>query len=114
MLFWLVSFFWDLLTFIVTILVVIISIAPFQIDNWSTPADLGTLFVFLLTFAMAVFPMTYAFSAIFSSPSRGVMMMFFVNLLTGNYVIDMTIEIWILAKLMFLVFPRRFGRTSSL
>lgn len=85
MLFWLVSFIWDLLTFIVTILVIIISLAPFQIDHWSSPTDLGILFVFLITFAVAVLPMTYAFSLIFKSPSSAMQIMMFVNLLTGNY-----------------------------
>lgn len=82
--FWTTSFLWDLLTFVITILLIILTLAPFQIDYWSSPEELGPMFVALFAFSFAMLPMNYVFSLFFKSPTGAMQLMVFINVITGN------------------------------
>lgn len=83
--FWGASFLWDFCTFIITILLIIVSVAPFQIPHWLSPGELSLVFIALFVFGFAALPMTYVLSSLFKAPSTGLQVMIFLNFLTGNF-----------------------------
>lgn len=67
--FWMTSFIWDYITYFITTILLVLTLALFQEDGWSTPTELGrTLLVFLL-FGFAMLPMTFLAAKFFTIPS---------------------------------------------
>lgn len=83
--YWGASWLWDLLTFVVTILAIVITVAPFQIGHWSSPGEIGLLFIVLFVFGLAALPMTYVCSSLFKSPSNGLQIQILINGVTGEF-----------------------------
>lgn len=82
--FWASSFLWDLFTFIVTILLIVVTVGLFQMQYWSSPGELGLAFIVLFAFGFAMLPMNYVFSLLFKSPSTGLQVMITINFMMGN------------------------------
>lgn len=83
--YWLISFIWDYITFLVTALCYIITIALFQEEGWSTFTELKRIFYLFCVFIYAVIPVTYLFSFRFTVPSTGFAKMSMTFILTGLF-----------------------------
>ncbi|KAL9704634.1 hypothetical protein quinque_008152 [Culex quinquefasciatus] len=81
--FWAVSFLWDYMTYIVTILFYIATLAAFQEDGWSSGEELGRVFLILLVFGFAFLPLTYLLSFRFDVPASGFVKLMLLNIFTG-------------------------------
>lgn len=82
--FWITSFLWDFSTYIATAVLLIITLAVFQEEGWSSPDELGRTFTVLILFGFAMLPMTFIASMFFSVPSSGFTRMTIINIFTGN------------------------------
>ncbi|KAF2898000.1 hypothetical protein ILUMI_08174 [Ignelater luminosus] len=81
--FWLAAFVCDLLTFIFTSILVIITLAIFQEDGFKTVDELSRIFSILLYFGFSMLPMMYLASYLFDIPSTGYSRMAMINIFTG-------------------------------
>lgn len=84
--FWTVSFLWDYLVFIVAMILYILTLAAFQEEGWSTPAELSRVVIVMLCFGIAVIPFTYLWSYFFQVPSTGFIKMLIFNIFTGTVI----------------------------
>ncbi|XP_062556230.1 phospholipid-transporting ATPase ABCA3-like [Armigeres subalbatus] len=84
--FWTVSFLWDYLVFIVAMMLYILTLAAFQEEGWSTPAELSRVVLVMLCFGIAVIPFTYLWSYFFQVPSTGFIKMLIFNIFTGTVI----------------------------
>lgn len=82
--FWVTSFLWDFITFVITSVLLVITMAVFQEDGWSSPAELGRFFTVLILFGFSMLPMTFIASMFFSVPSSGFVRMTIINIFSGN------------------------------
>lgn len=83
--FWSVSYLWDLLTFIITALCLVITILCYQEDGYKSPSDLGRIFSVFLYFAFSVLPLTYLGSFLFTIPATGYTYMAMFNMFSGKF-----------------------------
>ncbi|XP_065074347.1 phospholipid-transporting ATPase ABCA3-like [Ochlerotatus camptorhynchus] len=81
--FWMVSFLWDYMTYVVTILFYIGTLAAFQEDGWSTGEELGRVFLVLMVFGFGFLPLTYLLSFRFDVPAGGFVKLMLLNIFTG-------------------------------
>ncbi|XP_055533385.1 phospholipid-transporting ATPase ABCA3-like isoform X2 [Wyeomyia smithii] len=84
--FWIVSFLWDYLVFIVAMVLYILTLAAFQEEGWSSAAELSRVVIVMLCFACAVIPFTYVWSYFFQVPSTGFIKMLIFNIFTGTVI----------------------------
>ncbi|XP_055535484.1 phospholipid-transporting ATPase ABCA3-like [Wyeomyia smithii] len=84
LLFWGVAFLWDFVTFIVTSLVYIATLAAFQEEGWSSFAELGRVFLLLLFFGIGFLPTTYISSFLFNTPATGFVIVMLLNIAAGS------------------------------
>lgn len=84
--FWAVHFVWDLLTFIITTLFLVLTILIYQEDGYRTFADLGRIFSVFLYFGFSVLPLTYLGSFLFKIPATGYTYMAMFNMFAGIHV----------------------------
>ncbi|XP_058116458.1 phospholipid-transporting ATPase ABCA3-like [Anopheles ziemanni] len=82
--FWIVSFLWDFMTYVITALLYIITLAVFQEEGWATFEELGRVFLVLIVFGIAFLPVTYLFSFWFEVPATGFVKMMIVNIFSGT------------------------------
>uniref|UniRef100_A0A182UD52 ABC transporter domain-containing protein n=1 Tax=Anopheles melas TaxID=34690 RepID=A0A182UD52_9DIPT len=82
--FWIVSFVWDFLTYVITALIYIATLAAFQEDGWSSFEELGRVLLVLIVFGIAFLPVTYLFSFWFEVPATGFVKMMIVNIFSGT------------------------------
>lgn len=83
--FWVSAFLWDLIMFTMMIILFIVALAPVEMKGWSSPCELGCLFVIFFVVGFSVLPMTYFTSLFFTNHAYGVLVSIFVNLLTGKF-----------------------------
>lgn len=83
--FWIASFLWDLFVLSITSLLIIMTLAIFDVGNWSSTAALGRMFIVLFVFGSAVLPMTYYVSFQFGNPATGVWTMLIMNIVTSTF-----------------------------
>ncbi|VEN47637.1 unnamed protein product [Callosobruchus maculatus] len=69
--FWIVNFLCDFATYLVIIVLTLITLVSFQEDGYKTAEDLGRFFVILLYFGWAFFPMIYIATYFFDVPANG-------------------------------------------
>lgn len=81
--FWSTAFVWDVITFLFTVVVLMVAVLVFQEDGWKTHEDMGRLFVLLLCFVWCVLPFVYLFSMIFDIPSSGFIKTVMVGIFLG-------------------------------
>lgn len=82
--FWLTAFIWDYLTFILTILCLMATFAIFQERGWSTALELSRVLLVLLSFGVAMLPITYILSRFFVMPASGFTSITIIYVLTGK------------------------------
>lgn len=81
--FWITAFLWDLVTFVFTVVVVLVTVLVFQEEGWRTADDMGRLFMLLLCFVWCVLPFVYLFSMVFDVPSSGFIKTVMVGIFLG-------------------------------
>ncbi|XP_053951058.1 phospholipid-transporting ATPase ABCA3 [Anastrepha ludens] len=81
--FWLTQLLWDLTTYTITALIVIITIACFQEEGYANFSDLIRYFLILFLFGFAVLPFTYLLSFLFKEPATGFAQTSTINIFTG-------------------------------
>ncbi|XP_017056192.1 phospholipid-transporting ATPase ABCA3 isoform X3 [Drosophila ficusphila] len=81
--FWLTQFICDFATYIVTALIVVITIVCFQEPGLSSFGELGRYFLLLLLFGFAVLPFIYIMSLFFKEPATGFARVSIVNIFCG-------------------------------
>lgn len=84
--FWLTSYLWDYLTHIFTTVLLLITLAAFQEDGWSSATELSLTGLVVLLFGLAVLPIMYIGSFFFRVPSTGYVYMTLFNICTGELV----------------------------
>lgn len=82
--FWITSFIFDFVTYILTALVLVITLIAFQEEGWSSINDLMPAFVSLVVFGFSMLPMTFVSSLLFSIPSTGFVRMTIFFIFTGK------------------------------
>ncbi|XP_055602217.1 phospholipid-transporting ATPase ABCA3-like [Uranotaenia lowii] len=82
-LYWGVAFVWDMLMFVVTCLIFIITLVSFQEDGWSSATELGRVFLLLFMFGFAFLPTTYLCSFLFKVPATGFVVVLLLNIVAG-------------------------------
>lgn len=82
--FWITSFLFDYGTFILNSIVMILTLAVFQEDGWSTFSELWAGFLTLIIFGFAMLPITFLSSHMFAIPSTGFVKMVIIYVFTGK------------------------------
>lgn len=77
------AYIWDYATYLISAVSVIIVLAIFQEDGWSTVDELGRTFLLLMIFGFAMLPVTYIASMFFSIPATGFTRMAMFYIFTG-------------------------------
>lgn len=83
--FWLTAFLWDIFTFIVTIVFLVITLAAFQEEGWSTALELSRIFFILFIFVIAILPVTTFASRFFKDPADGFAVLSMIYIFTGEF-----------------------------
>uniref|UniRef100_A0A182MJU0 ABC transporter domain-containing protein n=1 Tax=Anopheles culicifacies TaxID=139723 RepID=A0A182MJU0_9DIPT len=83
-LFWMISYLWDYIVFVLSALCYIVTLAIIQQDGWSTFDQLGRAFLVLLFYAFSSLPVTYLFAYLFHVPATGFVKMMLLNVLSGT------------------------------
>ncbi|CAG9761787.1 unnamed protein product [Ceutorhynchus assimilis] len=81
--FWLTTFFWDFVTYIITVVALLIALVCFQENGFKTFSDLGRLLLILIYFGWSMFPMIYISGFLFDIPSTGYTRMTLFSIFTG-------------------------------
>lgn len=82
--FWLSSFFFDFITYMLTVFIVILTLVACQKDGWSSGSDLSPVMATLTAFGFATLPMMYVLSFIFPSPTAGLIWMIAVSVVLSK------------------------------
>uniref|UniRef100_V5I8B4 ATP-binding cassette sub-family A member 3 n=1 Tax=Anoplophora glabripennis TaxID=217634 RepID=V5I8B4_ANOGL len=81
--FWLTSALCDMFTYIVTIIVVLLTLLAFQEDGFKTAEEIGIMFLIFFYFGWAFLPLMYISGYFFDVPSTGYTRMTMFNTFTG-------------------------------
>uniref|UniRef100_A0A6P7GKL5 ATP-binding cassette sub-family A member 3-like n=1 Tax=Diabrotica virgifera virgifera TaxID=50390 RepID=A0A6P7GKL5_DIAVI len=82
--FWLTAAFCDMLTYLFTVFVLMITMVMFQEDGFKSGSDISRMFFILFYFGWAFLPMFYLSSYFFQVPSTGYTRMTLVSIFGGN------------------------------
>lgn len=85
--FWVTAILWDILTFLVTILFLVVAFAAFQEDGWSTALELSRIFFILFIFVLSILPVTIFASRFFKEPADGFSLLSMIYIFTGAFMI---------------------------
>ncbi|KAL1517917.1 hypothetical protein ABEB36_001617 [Hypothenemus hampei] len=83
MVFWFITLFWDFITYLITIVALLIALICFQEDGFKSVGDLGRLFLILFYFGWSMLPMMYLAGFLFDIPSTGYTRMTLFSIFTG-------------------------------
>ncbi|XP_018787318.1 PREDICTED: ATP-binding cassette sub-family A member 3 [Bactrocera latifrons] len=81
--FWLSQMLWDMTTFALTALIVVITLACFQEEGFAYFSDLIRYYFLLIMFGFSVLPFTYLLSFLFSEPATGFSRASTINIFAG-------------------------------
>lgn len=94
--FWLTAFAWDVITFVLTTLFMVATLAVFQETGWSTGDEIGRVILLSVCFVWAILPFVYLFSMLFEIPSSGFIKTVMVGIFLGIAVFYTTYSLSIL------------------
>nr|CAD7446492.1 unnamed protein product [Timema bartmani] len=83
LIYWGTSYLWDLITFFIVTLWILVTMILSQEEGYSTFIELVRYFVVFMSFACGVLPLIYLFSYLYSSPSTGFTRVVMLNAFTG-------------------------------
>lgn len=104
--FWITSFLFDYATFILNSIVMILVLAVFQEDGWSTFHELMPGFITLIIFGFAMLPISFLSSHLFEIPSTGFVRMTIVYVFTGKFRIPKPLLLFLVLIVLMCVFFR--------
>ncbi|XP_055389657.1 phospholipid-transporting ATPase ABCA3-like isoform X2 [Condylostylus longicornis] len=81
--FWFSQFLADFVSYLITAIITLVTLACFQEDGMSTFAELGRTFLVLIIFGIVVLPFTYLLSFLFTVPATGFSRVSVINIFTG-------------------------------
>lgn len=81
--YWIVSFLWDYLSFMVAVLMYLVTLMLLQEDGWTDFGEIIRLLFLMAVFGWVVLPIVYLFSFLFSVPSGGFTRMAMIFVLSG-------------------------------
>nr|CAD7421856.1 unnamed protein product [Timema poppensis] len=84
LIYWGTSYLWDLVTFFIVTLWILVTMISSQEEGYSTFIELVRYFVVFMSFACGVLPLIYLFSYLYSSPSTGFTRVVMLNAFTGE------------------------------
>ncbi|XP_055842779.1 LOW QUALITY PROTEIN: uncharacterized protein LOC129909731 [Episyrphus balteatus] len=82
--FWFSHFVWDYVTYMLTAIITILTLACFQEDGYATFDELGRNLAIILLFGFSALPFTYLLSGMFSEPATGLARLSIINIFCGN------------------------------
>lgn len=82
--FWASNFLWDLINYLIPVLLILVVFAAFQTEAYVTDGHLGILFLIFLLYAWSFLPMTYIISFFFSTAPSGMVFMTMTNIIVGK------------------------------
>ena len=88
MTFWLTSFAYDFLIYLIITVLLVGVMAAFQNVGWSTFPEVFRVFLILFCFGIAILPLLYLTSYIFNKPATSDSLMFLFNILFGEFFFD--------------------------
>ncbi|KAL8603343.1 hypothetical protein ACOMHN_039706 [Nucella lapillus] len=83
--FWLASFAWDLVNYLVPCLVLLIVFAGFQVEAYTEEGNLGLVLLFLIMFGIAVIPFIYILQFPFKTPATGFVVLIIFAIISGLF-----------------------------
>ncbi|XP_076468682.1 phospholipid-transporting ATPase ABCA3-like [Babylonia areolata] len=83
--FWVASFAWDFINYLIPCLVLLIVFAAFQVDAYTEDGNLGLVLLFLMMFGIAVLPFIYILQFPFSSPATGFVVLVILAIVSGLF-----------------------------
>ncbi|XP_066151152.1 phospholipid-transporting ATPase ABCA3-like [Euwallacea fornicatus] len=81
--FWLVTFIWDLMTFVVIACAALVSLVCFQEDGFKSVDDIALLFLLLINFGWSMLPLIYMAGYYYDVAASGYTKLIFLNIATG-------------------------------
>ncbi|KAJ8951645.1 hypothetical protein NQ318_012316 [Aromia moschata] len=81
--FWITSVLCDMITYMVTVIVLLLTLLCFQENGYKTASEIGRLFFILFYFGWAFLPMLYLAGYMFKIPSNGYTIMMLFSVFTG-------------------------------
>lgn len=85
--FWCSAFLWDLINYLVPVILLLIIFVSFQTDAYISDGRIGILFLVFLSYGVAVIPFVYFLQFLFKSPACGMAAVSILNIITGMYII---------------------------
>lgn len=82
---WITAIIFDLIIYIFSAGLVVLSIFAFQMNGWKTREELTPLLLTLLVFGLSMLPIIYVLSRVFSVPSTGFIRLTIFFLCTGKF-----------------------------
>lgn len=82
--FWLTAYLWDMFTFLITVILMIITFGIFQEDGWSTGVELSRVLLILFAFIFAILPVTFFASRFFQESADGFSILSLIYIVTGE------------------------------
>ncbi|XP_076468788.1 phospholipid-transporting ATPase ABCA3-like isoform X1 [Babylonia areolata] len=83
--FWLASFAWDLINYLIPCLVLIGVFALYKVDAYTDKDNLGLVLLILVMFGIAVLPFIYILQFRYSSPATGFVNLVILEIITGLF-----------------------------
>lgn len=81
--YWSSTFIWDMINYLIPVLVILVIFAAFQTDAYVNENRLGIVFVVFLLYGWSVLPFVYMLHYLFMVPATGMVVVSMVNLLSG-------------------------------
>lgn len=83
--FWLASFAWDLVNYLIPCLALLIVFAAFQVAAYTDDNNLGLVLLVLVVFGIAVIPYTYILQFLFTTPATGFVVIIILAIISGLF-----------------------------
>lgn len=87
--YWLSTFVWDIINYLIPVLIILIVFAAFQTDAYVNDNRLGLVFMVFLLYGFSVLPFVYLMHYLFSVPATGMVVVSMINLLSGKVILTL-------------------------
>lgn len=79
-----VNLVWDMLTFQLTVIALLLLFVAFQEQGWSSAVEMFRIYLILIFFSWGFLPNTYFFSLFFKEPASGFTRVSIIYIVTGS------------------------------